>query len=292
MKIAKKLLLASLVCAPVFTTFSTQAQNSFDGAWRSLSPVSAEQARVVYYRPASLTGEKPANIYVDGEFHTSLLAGGYTVFCVAPGTHSLGSYVNDAPDYQGKRAQSWTDKLAAGKTYYIRANLDDSGRPLVVSQQQAQQELLSTKRQAHLLSRASSVQRCQEGTTEAYDKYAFSSDLLFRFGSANSNDISAQGREALSSFASMLKKENAAQRHIIVTGFTDPIGSDSSNMALGQRRAEAVKALLIAQGMNAANITAQSMGESQVDTNCSGSLQEQKACYASERRVIISVENK
>ena len=49
------------------------------------------------------------------------------------GTHSLGSYVNDAPDYQGKRAQSWTDKLAAGKTYYIRANLDDSGRPLVVS---------------------------------------------------------------------------------------------------------------------------------------------------------------
>lgn len=291
MKIAKKLLLASLVCAPALITFPSQAQNTFGAAWRSLSPASPQQARVVYYRPASLTGAQPANIYVDGEFQTSLLAGGYTVFCVAPGKHSLGSYVNDAPAYQGKSAQSWSDTLAAGKTYYIRANLDSSGRPLVVSQEQAQQELLNTKRQAHLLSRASAVQACQEGATEAYDNYAFSSDLLFRFGSANSNDISAQGREALSSFATMLKADNAASRHIIVTGFTDPIGSDSSNMALGQRRAEAVKTLLVAQGLNAANITAQSMGESQVDKNCSGSVQEQKACYASERRVIISVEN-
>lgn len=252
----------------------------------------AEQARIVYYRPAEATGAKPAHIYIDGEFQSALLPGGYTVFCLAPGTHSLGSFVDDAPHYQGKQSQPWRDSLAAGKTYYIRASLDNSGRPLVIPAETAQQELAGTRQQTHLRSRASAVVACQAGTTQSYDNYAFSSDLLFRFGSANSTDISADGRAAIQQFATMLKNQPSPQHRIIVTGFTDPIGEEKNNMRLGQLRAEAIKQLLISNGISGALITSQSMGASQVTKQCSGSRKNQISCYSSERRVIISVANK
>lgn len=90
----------------------------------------------------------------------------------------------------------------------------------------------------------------------------------------------------------MLKNQANSQPHIVVTGFTDPIGDENNNMQLGQRRADAIKKLLVNNGLSGANIFSQSMGESQVSKQCQGTRKEQVACFASERRVIISVENK
>ncbi|UVC28776.1 OmpA family protein [Pantoea sp. SOD02] len=282
----------TLASLSAMTIFNAQANNHFGQAWRTMPSASSDQVRVVYYRPVDATGPSPANIYVDGEFQTSLLAGGYSVFCLKPGIHSLGSFTNDAPTYQGKHQQPWSDNLAAGKTYYIRASLDDSGRPLVSSAAEAQQQLVGTRKQSHLLSRASAVIACQQGTTQSYDNYEFSSDLLFNFGSANSDDISQDGRTAIHQFVTTLQAKSNMAARIIVTGFTDPIGEENNNMKLGQRRADAIKKLLVNNGIADANIFSQSMGESRVSTVCQGSRKEQISCYASERRVIISVENK
>lgn len=286
------LMLAAFASLSAMTVFNAQAQNNFGQAWRSMPSAAADQVRIVYYRPSDAIGNQPAHIYVDGEFQTALLAGGYSTFCLNPGVHSLASFTNDAPSYQGKQQQPWRDNLAAGKTYYIRASLDGSGRPLVTSESDAQQQLVGTRQQTHLLSRASSVVACQAGTTHSYDNYEFSSDLLFNFASASSNDISSEGRSAIQQFAAMIKRQSNNQPHIVVTGFTDPIGDENSNMRLGQLRADAIKKLLVNNGIAGANISSQSMGESQVTKQCQGSQKEQVACYASERRVIISVENK
>jgi OOP family OmpA-OmpF porin len=290
MKNKNILMMAAFASLSVMTVFNAQAQNNFGQVWRSMPAVASDQVRVVYYRPADATGNSPAHIYVDGEFQTALLAGGYSTFCLKPGVHSLGSFTNDAPSYQGKQQQPWRDNLAAGKTYYIRASLDNSGRPLVTSASDAQQQLVGTRQQIHLLSRASSVVACQQGTTQSYDNYEFASDLLFNFGSANSDDISNEGRNAIQQFTAMLKRQSNTQAHIVVTGFTDPIGDENNNMKLGQRRADAIKNLLVNNGLSSANISSQSMGESQVSKQCQGSRKEQVACYANERRVIISVE--
>lgn len=290
MKKISAFIFAAVTGVSAGATLHAQAANNFGQAWHSMSASAADQVRVVYYRPVEAMGSQPAHIYVDGEFQTALLAGGYTVFCLAPGVHSLGSFVNDAPAYAGKQKQPWRDSLAAGKTYYIRASLDNSGRPLVIPAEQAQQELAGTRQQTHLKSRASAVTACKAGTMQSYDNYAFSSDLLFRFGSASSADISREGREAIAQLASSLKTPSAAQRRIVVTGFTDPIGTEESNMRLGQLRADAIKQLLINYGISAELITAQSMGASQVNKQCDGPRKKQISCYASERRVIISVE--
>ncbi|KNC17524.1 membrane protein [Pantoea sp. RIT-PI-b] len=292
MKNKSMMILAAFASLSVMTVCNVQAQNNFGQSWRSMPAAAADQVRIVYYRPADAVSNSPANIYVDGEFQTSLLAGGYSTFCLSPGVHSLGSFTNDAPSYQGKQQQPWRDNLAAGKTYYIRASLDGSGRPLVTSTTDAQQQLVGTRQQTHLLSRASSVVACQQGTTQSYDNYTFSSDLLFKFASANSDDISDEGRRAIQQFTAMLKQQSNMQAHIVVSGFTDPIGDEESNMKLGQRRADAIKKLLVNNGLSSANISSQSMGESQVSKQCQGTRKELVACYASERRVIISVENK
>lgn len=286
------LMLAAFASLSAITAFNAHAKNNFGQAWRSMPAAAAEQVRVVYYRPAVDIGNSPAHIYVDGEFQTALLAGGYSTFCLNPGVHSLASFTNDAPSYQGKQQQPWRDNLAAGKTYYIRASLDGSGRPLVTSETEAQQQLVGTRQQTHLLSRTSSVVACQAGTTLSYDNYEFSSDLLFNFASANSNDISTEGRRAIQQFATMIKRQSNNQPHIVVTGFTDPIGDENGNMKLGQLRADTIKKLLVNNGIASASISSQSMGESQVTKQCQGSKKEQVACYANERRVIISVENK
>ena len=50
---------------------------------------------------------------------------------------------------------------------------------------------------------------------------------------------------------------------IVVEGHTCDLGSDESNMALGQRRADAVKAYLVEQGIDESRVTTMSCGESQ-----------------------------
>lgn len=50
---------------------------------------------------------------------------------------------------------------------------------------------------------------------------------------------------------------------ILLEGHTDNIGSTESNIILGQKRADIIKAYLVSKGVNASNIDAKSIGESQ-----------------------------
>lgn len=276
---------------PIMGGGSVQAKEVFGEMWRDAMVAAPDQVRVVYYRPASLGGSTPAHIYIDGEFQSALIPNGFTDFCVNPGVHSLGSYVGDAPHYNGKVTQPWRDTLQAGKTYYVRASLDNSGRPLVINSEIALKEMVGLKKQKHVISRASSVQVCRGGVKQVYENYALSSDLLFRFKGHDIADIRGEGHSSLKEFAKMLNSRNMMNNHIVVTGYTDPIGDDKSNSLLGQQRADTVKQVLVNNGALAENITTRSMGESQVKKQCFGSSAEKIECYSTERRVVISVEN-
>lgn len=49
----------------------------------------------------------------------------------------------------------------------------------------------------------------------------------------------------------------------VIEGHTDSMGSDAYNMALGQRRADAVRDYMVQTGIEPARVTTQSLGESQ-----------------------------
>ena len=90
------------------------------------------------------------------------------------------------------------------------------------------------------------------------EKVTFAADAFFGFDSANLKD---GGRSDLSTLASKL--QGVALEVIIAVGHTDSVGPDSYNQRLSVRRAEAVKAHLVSQGIEANRIYTEGKGESQ-----------------------------
>lgn len=86
-------------------------------------------------------------------------------------------------------------------------------------------------------------------------KVTLQTDTLFDF---DKSVIKPEGRARLNDFVKQL--QTVKYDAVIVIGHTDSIGSDAYNMRLGQRRAEAVKAYLISQGVRN-RIDASSRGE-------------------------------
>ena len=97
------------------------------------------------------------------------------------------------------------------------------------------------------------------------------------------SDIKSDFRAGLDSAAKYLTEH--ANLKITVTGHCDPRGTDEYNMALGERRAKAVKQYLVNAGVAADRINVVSKGESTLlDPSCQA-----EDCWAKERRGIFSV---
>lgn len=259
------------------------------------TPVSdavASQSQVIYYRADGAgTGTGAAHVYVDSEFHNSLMPGNFTRFCVAPGQHSVGAWLNDSPAYRGKNSTLYPANFEGGKTYFLRISDGESGAPKQVTRVQAEQELASSHLATRVLSRASAVQDCRNVTAPAaFKAYSLSSDVLFGFGKSGYQDISEAGRSALQALLRELNQKHDNLTDVEVVGHTDPIGSAPANDTLGLKRAQTVRRLLIDGGLPAGAIRARSAGANEpVAGYCEGSRAEQIACYSKDRRVEVRV---
>jgi len=255
----------------------------------SQSDVASNQARIVFYRPFSETYPNATHVYLDGEFQTALLAGGYSEFCITPGVHSLGSFSGDEPLYNGKRKQEWDLKFNGGETYYFRPANIVTGQPVPISMPIAEKQLSKMHRQMHALSRSSKVLACQL-REKKYKDYVLPGDILFNFGRYSRSDISFDGEKAILNLLDDLNKKNAHLKSVEVIGYTDPIGSIESNYILGQRRARTVMEMLREGGVLTDSLTAKSGGSSEpLVTDCIGTKAYKIACYAPNRRVVVRV---
>lgn len=288
------------LCAASFASaeqFKANSGQIFGSTYSPVAPVSDGQAQVVYYRTSGVGHQKgAAHVYVDREFHTGLLPGGYSTFCVVPGNRTLGAYLNDAPTYKGKNVDLYSANLEGGKTYFLRVQENGNGAPQAVTREDAERELAGSRFQAQALSRASKVQACNYLPKPAvqaaqFKDYALSGDVLFAFGKSGHQDISYQGRTAIRELIAQLHREHAKLERIEVVGHTDPIGSYAANQSLGLKRAQTVRRLLIDGGLSATSINASSAGSSEpVTDECYGSKAEQVACNAPNRRVVVRVD--
>jgi OOP family OmpA-OmpF porin len=88
-------------------------------------------------------------------------------------------------------------------------------------------------------------------------KITLQADTLYDF---NKSDLKPEGKATLDKIAAdlnMIKLEV-----IIAVGNTDSVGTDAYNMALGQRRAQSVKAYLTSKGVDGSRIYTESKGKS------------------------------
>ncbi|WP_108469487.1 outer membrane protein OmpA [Polynucleobacter difficilis] len=88
-------------------------------------------------------------------------------------------------------------------------------------------------------------------------KITLQADTLYDFDKAT---LKPEGKATLDKVAADLKKIRLEV--IIAVGNTDSVGSDAYNQALGQRRAQSVKAYLISKGVDGGRIYTESKGKS------------------------------
>lgn len=88
-------------------------------------------------------------------------------------------------------------------------------------------------------------------------KITLQADTLYDFDKAT---LKPEGKATLDKVAADLGKIRLEV--VIAVGNTDSVGSDAYNMALGQRRAQSVKAYLISKGVDGGRIYTESKGKS------------------------------
>lgn len=93
-------------------------------------------------------------------------------------------------------------------------------------------------------------------------------------------DVSDEYRGVVEAHAGYLRSNPSAA--VTLEGHTDERGSREYNMALGERRANAVRDLLVALGASASQITTVSYGEEKPAADC-----HDESCWSQNRRVEI-----
>lgn len=123
-------------------------------------------------------------------------------------------------------------------------------------------------------------------SARAVRQFRLAADALFAFDGA---DLQPAGRREVARLAEQL--QGAQYGRVEVVGHTDRLGSAAYNQRLSERRADAVRAALVAQGIPAARVAASGRGETQPVVRCSQNTQDRLvACLAPNRRVDIAVE--
>lgn len=114
-----------------------------------------------------------------------------------------------------------------------------------------------------------------------------SADALFAFDRGDLADILPGGRADIREIAAKLSATRFGR--IEVRGYTDRLGSPAYNLQLSQRRANAVKALLVQQGIPADRVDARGLGEQDPITHCADNASHDRlvACLQPDRRVEI-----
>lgn len=112
-----------------------------------------------------------------------------------------------------------------------------------------------------------------------------SASELFSF---DGNRLSDAGKSKLDDVARTIKQHEDIEL-VMVTGYTDRIGSDAYNQKLSERRANAVKNYLVTQGVDANRLQSVGKGEADPVVACEGVRGSKKLieCLAPNRRVLV-----
>ncbi len=285
----------------------------------------AAQARIFVYRLVASPRPEPVNIYLDGRYHTSLLRGGYSEFCMAQFQVPVQVASDDARQmHKGKQATPQLWSLQSGQTLFLKVQEGPDNRTTLVDMpaEQAVKELQSTAQQIHTVSRAPLAQPCQVpaptpmpaetrilpvaplaplaplpavvpaapvAKTVPAAEYALGADDLFDFGKST---LKPSGRKVIDALAGRLKRDFGRLDQIRLVGHSDPIGKDLVNQKLSLERAQTVLRELQNRGVVAhKGFTAAGKGAAQlVKTSCGKTPKPQnKACNAPNRRVEVAV---
>jgi len=132
-----------------------------------------------------------------------------------------------------------------------------------------------------------SLVACAELGLKPNDTIVLDSDVLFDFGQA---ELKPEGKRQIEQYVPLIKARG--KTWIEVVGHTDRIGSKSTNDRLSLERAESVRQILIANGLDPDRIRARGLGSRSPKVECPDQARDALIeCLAPNRRVVIDVRN-
>jgi outer membrane protein OmpA-like peptidoglycan-associated protein len=166
-------------------------------------------------------------------------------------------------------------------------DMKDTGLKGEIDQLNSQVQTLNTQvAQANTTAQQASAKADEAGRKAAGD---FQRHVLFTDDSilfdTNKSDLSPESQMKLSAFADKLKSDNQ-NVYIEIQGHGDTRGTAKTNMALGERRADAVQRYLVDQGIPLYRMSTISYGEEK-PKNTGDTTQ----AHDENRRAVLVVEN-
>lgn len=164
----------------------------------------------------------------------------------------------------------------------IKLTVDDQGLPFMLG---TDNQLLCKPVEEKVAPKVTNV-------IETTTTVNLAADTLFKFDRSSLNDLLPKGKLEVIDVANKIKNNYVKVSQINLTGHTDRLGNDIYNQNLGEKRAQTVRQLLIANGVPATIIYAKSAGELMpVTDGCFAVLEREalKACLQPDRRVTVEI---
>ncbi len=149
-------------------SLSAQTENWENFSDKKVANTTQTHSSIVILRPTGIQG-KAINIFVDGEYISSLLPGAYTQELVCPGTHRIKvAYTNIATRYKEKRNAGLRETFNAGKKHFYRIVYVGSKLQLQPLSEQERTTFFTKhpKKQSHTISRFNKKKCYQPSNTK------------------------------------------------------------------------------------------------------------------------------
>ncbi|KAE9530298.1 OmpA family protein [Testudinibacter aquarius] len=257
----------------------------------SSKDIQSNQGLVVFYREANIDG--PAvNIYINGDYQASLLDNGFSAVALCANQNLLTSSLSTNTK-GGNRTHGIKFISPSKQITYIKVKQVKNSVPVFefVKPEVAINELKAVKMQTQTLSRVKQLD-C-ETNGYALISTSINSNIAFPLNKHNYNDLSVAGKQDIQAFISEIKALNQkAISKIVVNGYTDPVGAETYNQTLSEKRATAVSDALKQEGVDLP-IVAIGYGEKELIVDSCAAESRNKAerneCNLPNRRVEIVV---
>lgn len=250
-------------------------------------PLSNGEGLVVFYREPQTAGGA-IDIYVNADYQTSLVDGGFSAIKLCAQQNLIAQSYTSNQSF-GNHTSGVRFYTPSQQITYVKVGSNNGQTPYFtfVDSEQAEKTLAGLKYQANVLSRVGD-QGCRQ------DNYVLETlQVSFAYDNYSSQSLNPAQQQNLADFTQKLKQSSAKIHSIQLDGYSDPVGSESYNQKLSQRRSHTVEGIL-RQADLGVEINPQGLGKanfliSDCEQQYQGDKQLINQCNATNRRVDIAV---
>lgn len=139
-------------------------------SWQVPTPIAGSQTRILIYRTTEIGASGATSVFINGQYHTSLMPGAYSQLCYRPGNMEVSARLVKAGSSTKQLMDAITElDVKAGQTHYLKV-IEQGDRLALqpVSATLAHQEAQGLRYQLHAISRVALAQACQEAHGTPY----------------------------------------------------------------------------------------------------------------------------